>query len=148
SLRGLLYDPPGRDLAGTAASGGEARRYPAVVFVHGAGIQQNVVEGWTIYSPNFKFATVLANRGFVVFEADYRGSTGYGREFRTDVQGHLGGKDLEDELSGVAFLKTLGYVDTDRIGIYGGSYGGFMTEMALFQHPEAFAAGAALRPVA
>jgi dipeptidyl aminopeptidase/acylaminoacyl peptidase len=140
-LRGLLYRSP------QELSQDDTRR-PVVIFVHGAGIQQNVVEGWTQYSPNFKFATVLVHRGFVVFEVDYRGSTGYGREFRTDVAGHLGGKDLEDEVAAVAYLKTLPFVDSDRIGIYGGSYGGFMAELALFRHPELFAAGAALRPVA
>ena len=146
-LRAAFYDP--RTVDGTLLISSQcARKFPVVIFVHGAGIQQNVVEGWTIYSPNFKFATVLANRGFAVFEVDYRGSSGYGRDFRTDVAGHLGGKDLEDELAGVDYLKTLPCVDPDRIGIYGESYGGFMAEMALFRHPEAFAAGAALRPVA
>lgn len=147
TLKGLLYEPPPRELPALAPSLSKDR-HPVVVFVHGAGIQQNVVEGWSQYSPNFKFATVLANHGFVVFEVDYRGSSGYGREFRTGVAGHLGGKDLEDELAGVDFLKTLPFVDPERIGIYGGSYGGFMAEMALFRAPEAFAAGAALRPVA
>jgi dipeptidyl aminopeptidase/acylaminoacyl peptidase len=140
SLRGLLYQP--------SQEGTPPGHRPVVIFVHGAGIQQNVVEGWTQYSPNFKFASVLVHRGFVVFEVDYRGSTGYGREFRTDVEGHLGGKDLEDELAGVDYLKTLPFVDPQRIGIYGGSYGGFMAELALFRNPEIFAAGAALRPVA
>jgi dipeptidyl aminopeptidase/acylaminoacyl peptidase len=146
-LSGALYHP--RALEGPLLKDSAcAKRFPVVVFVHGAGIQQNVVQGWTNYSPNFKFATVLSNRGFAVFEVDYRGSTGYGRDFRTDVSGHLGGKDLEDELSAVDYLKTLPCVDPQRIGIYGGSYGGFMVEMALFQFPGTFAAGAALRPVA
>ncbi|HEU5180933.1 MAG TPA: prolyl oligopeptidase family serine peptidase [Candidatus Polarisedimenticolia bacterium] len=141
-LYGFLYGTP------ETADASATEKRPVVIFVHGAGIQQNVVQGWTIYSPNFKFATVLVNRGFVVFEVDYRGSSGYGRAFRTDVSGYLGGKDLDDILSGVDFLKTLPQVDTRRIGIYGGSYGGFMAEIALFRHPGLFAAGAALRPVA
>jgi len=147
TLRGLLYEPVSLN-ASPAPQAAQPARYPAVVFVHGAGIQQNVVEGWTYYSPNFKFATVLANHGFAVFEVDYRGSSGYGRDFRTGVAGRLGGKDLEDELAGVEFLKTLPFVDPGRIGIYGGSYGGFMAEMALFRSPGTYAAGAALRPVA
>ena len=142
TLHGFLYGTPAKPEAAAA------QKRPVVIFVHGAGIQQNVVQGWTNYSPNFKFATVLVNRGFVVFEVDYRGSSGYGRDFRTDVSGHLGGKDLDDILSGVDYLKTLPQVDTRRIGIYGGSYGGFMAEIALFRHPGVFAAGAALRPVA
>jgi dipeptidyl aminopeptidase/acylaminoacyl peptidase len=146
-LRGALYGP--RSVEGSFLKASAcATLFPVVMFVHGAGIQQNVVEGWSVYSPNFKFATVLSQRGFAVFEVDYRGSTGYGRDFRTDVAGHLGGKDLDDELSAVDYLKTLPCVDSARIGIYGGSYGGFMAEMALFQHPDVFAAGAALRPVA
>jgi dipeptidyl aminopeptidase/acylaminoacyl peptidase len=146
-LRGALYGP--RSVEGSLLKiSACAQSYPVVIFVHGAGIQQNVVQGWSIYSPNFKFATVLSYRGFAVFDVDYRGSTGYGRDFRTDVSGHLGGKDLEDELSAVDYLKTLPCVDRRRIGIYGGSYGGFMVEMALFQNPGIFAAGAALRPVA
>ena len=139
TLRGLVYAPHGHR---------PGQRHPAVVFVHGAGIQQNVLDGWTIYSPNFKFHHLLAGRGFLVFEVDYRGSTGYGRDFRGAVQGHLGGKDFDDELAGVDYLRGRGDVDPARIGIYGGSYGGFMALMGLFREPELFAAGAALRFVA
>lgn len=135
-LHGLLYRPqpfaPGQ-------------RYPVVVFVHGAGSFQNVVDGWTIYSPNYKFHTVLAQKGYVVFEVDYRGSLGYGRDFRTGIYDFIGGKDLEDELAGVDYLRRLDFVDASRIGIYGGSYGGFMALMALFKSPQEFACGAALR---
>jgi dipeptidyl aminopeptidase/acylaminoacyl peptidase len=137
-LHGLVYRPQPFE---------PGKRYPVVVFVHGAGSMQNVVDGWTVYSPNFKFHTVLAQKGYVVFEVDYRGSLGYGRDFRTGVYLHLGGKDLDDELAGVDYLKTLDFVDASRIGIYGGSYGGFMTLMALFQSPQTYAAGAALRSV-
>jgi dipeptidyl aminopeptidase/acylaminoacyl peptidase len=135
-LAGLLYKPTSFD---------PAARYPVVVFVHGAGSMQNVVDGWTIYAPNFKFHSVLAQRGFVVFEVDYRGSLGYGHDFRAGVLMHMGGKDLDDELAGVDYLKTLPYVDASRIGIYGGSYGGFMALMALFLAPQEYACGAALR---
>jgi dipeptidyl aminopeptidase/acylaminoacyl peptidase len=135
-LQGLVYRPDQFDAQ---------KQYPVVVFVHGAGIMQNVIDGWTVYSPNYKFHTVLTQRGFVVFEVDYRGSLGYGRDFRAGTRMYIGGKDLEDELAGVAYLKTLGFVDAERIGIYGGSYGGFMALMALFHAPETYAAGAALR---
>ncbi|MGH7754002.1 MAG: alpha/beta hydrolase family protein, partial [Gemmatimonadales bacterium] len=124
------------------------KRRPAIVFVHGAGIMQNVLDGWTYYSRNFMFHTLLVERGFLVFEVDYRGSTGYGRDFRAGVMGHLGGRDLEDELAGVDYLRGRGDVDPERIGIYGGSYGGFMALMGLFQHPDVYASGAALRFVA
>jgi len=139
TLHGLVYRPVGFD---------PARRYPAVVFVHGAGILQNVVDGWTFYSPNYKFHTLLAQRGYVVFEVDYRGSLGYGRDFRAGVYMHLGGKDLDDELAGLDYLDRLGFVDMSRVGIYGGSYGGFMALMALFTTPDRWACGAALRFVA
>jgi dipeptidyl aminopeptidase/acylaminoacyl peptidase len=135
-LHGLLYRPVGFDAS---------RDYPAVVFVHGAGSMQNVVDGWTIYSPNFKFHTVLANAGYVVFEVDYRGSLGYGHDFRAGVAGHMGGKDLDDELAGLDYLAGLGFVDMRRVGIYGGSYGGFMALMGLFTAPDRYACGAALR---
>ncbi len=116
-----------------------------MVFVHGAGTMQNVVDGWTVYSPNFKFHSVLTKRGFGVFEVDYRGSLGYGRDFRAGTYMYIGGKDLEDELAGLDYLKTLRWVDEERVGIYGGSYGGFMALMALFLAPERYAAAAALR---
>ncbi len=138
-LKGLLYKPVGFD---------PHRRYPAVVFVHGAGILQNVVDGWSVYTPNFKFHTVLAQAGFAVFEVDYRGSLGYGRDFRAGVYMHLGGPDLDDEVAGLDYLSTLGWVDPARVGLYGGSYGGFMTLMALFTTPDRWACGAALRFVA
>lgn len=138
-LKGLLYRPAGFD---------PRRKYPAVVFVHGAGILQNVVDGWTFYSPNFKFHTLLAQRGYVVFEVDYRGSLGYGRDFRAGVYMHLGGKDLDDEAAGLDYLERTGFVDPARVGIYGGSYGGFMALMALFTTPDRWACGAALRAVA
>jgi dipeptidyl aminopeptidase/acylaminoacyl peptidase len=135
-LKGLLYRPAHFD---------PQQRYPVVVFVHGAGIMQNVIDGWTVYSPNWKFHTVLAQRGFVVFEVDYRGSLGYGRLFRAGTRGWIGGKDLQDELAGVEWLKTKPFVDAEHIGIYGGSYGGFMALMGLFHAPGTYAAGAALR---
>jgi dipeptidyl aminopeptidase/acylaminoacyl peptidase len=138
-LRGLLYKPRGFDAG---------RRYPVVVFVHGAGIMQNVVDGWTIYSPNYKFHTVLAEKGYVVFEVDYRGSLGYGRDFRAGIHMYMGGKDLDDELAGVDWLRTHPWVDPQRIGIYGGSYGGFMALMGVFLHPDDYACAAALRFVA
>jgi dipeptidyl aminopeptidase/acylaminoacyl peptidase len=116
--------------------------------VHGAGSLQNVVDGWTIYSPNFEFHTRLVQRGYLVFEVDYRGSLGYGHAFRTGVHRHLGGKDLDDELAGADYLAGLDFVDASRLGIYGGSYGGFLPLMALFRDPNVFACGAALRFVA
>jgi len=123
------------------------KKYPCAIFVHGAGYLQNITRSWTPYSENFKFHHMLVQKGYVIFDIDYRGSKGYGRKFRTDVYLDMGGIDLEDELDGVRYLETLGYIDMEKIGLYGGSYGGFMTLMALFKAPDTFACGAALRSV-
>ncbi|MBI4535783.1 MAG: S9 family peptidase, partial [Ignavibacteriae bacterium] len=123
------------------------RRYPCVVFVHGAGYLQNIYRGWSYYYREYMFHTYLVNKGYVVFEVDYRGSAGYGRKYRTDVFMHLGGLDLQDELDGVEYLKRLGYIDSTRLGLYGGSYGGFLPLMGLFTSPETYACAAVLRAV-
>ena len=86
-------------------------------------------------------------RGFVVLDIDYRGSAGYGRDWRTGIYRHMGGKDLTDHVDAVNYLVKEHGVDPKRIGLYGGSYGGFITLMAMFNEPDVFAAGAALRPV-
>lgn len=122
------------------------RKYPTVVFVHGAGYLQNVERFWSYYYREAMFHTRLVQRGYVVVEIDYRGSAGYGRKFRTDIEMHLGGKDLDDEVDGLEYLSRFGYIDTQRVGIYGGSYGGFMTLMGLFC-TDKYACGAALRAV-
>ncbi len=123
------------------------RRYPCVVFVHGAGYTQNVVRNWSYYYREYMFHTYLVQNGYVVFEVDYRGSAGYGKKYRTDIRMHLGGLDLQDELDGVEYLKSLGYIDSTRIGMYGGSYGGFLPLMALFTSPNTYACAAVLRAV-
>lgn len=123
-----------------------SRKYPVVVFVHGAGYLQNVFRGWSYYRREYMFHHRLTQLGYVVLEVDYRGSAGYGRDYRADVYLHLGGKDLDDELDGLEYLNTLGYIDSRRVGIYGGSYGGFMALMGLFLSDK-YACGAALRAV-
>ena len=128
---------------------GKARdpRRPGVVFIHGAGYLQNAHRYWSYYYREYMFHHLLADRGYVVLDVDYRGSAGYGRDWRTAIARHMGGKDLEDVLDGAAYLVADHGVDPARIGTYGGSYGGFLTLMALFTSPRTFAAGAALRPV-
>jgi dipeptidyl aminopeptidase/acylaminoacyl peptidase len=120
---------------------------PAVVFVHGAGYLQNVHRWWSSYSREYMFHHFLMAHGYLVLDADYRGSAGYGRDWRTAIYRHMGGRDLADEVDGARWLEREYGVDSERIGMYGGSYGGFMTLMAMFTAPSAFHAGAALRPV-
>jgi dipeptidyl aminopeptidase/acylaminoacyl peptidase len=120
---------------------------PAVLFVHGAGYLQNVHNWWSNYYREYMFHHILTERGFYVLDIDYRGSAGYGRDWRTGIYRHMGGKDLTDHVDGVRYLVREHGVDARRVGIYGGSYGGFITFMAMFTEPDVFAAGAALRPV-
>lgn len=119
----------------------------AVVFVHGAGYLQNAHFGWSSYFREFMFHNLLAQRGYTVLDIDYRGSAGYGRDVRTDIYRHMGGKDLTDHVDGVRYLVNTHGVDPTRVGIYGGSYGGFITLMALFKEADTFKSGAALRSV-
>ena len=124
-----------------------AEKRPAVMFIHGAGYLQNAHKGWSGYSREFMFHSFLAKRGFVVLDMDYRASAGYGRDWRTAIYRHMGSVELEDLRDGVDWMVENHGVDRDRIGVYGGSYGGFLTLMALFNETDLFAAGAALRPV-
>jgi dipeptidyl aminopeptidase/acylaminoacyl peptidase len=119
----------------------------AVVFVHGAGYLQNVHRWWSSYSHEYMFHHLLMSKGYLVLDVDYRGSRGYGRDWRTAIYRHMGGKDLDDQVDAARWLAKEHGVDPKRIGVYGGSYGGFITLMAMFTTPEVFAAGAALRPV-
>ncbi len=119
----------------------------AVLFVHGAGYLHNVTHTWSYYFREWQFNQLLASKGYVVLALDYRASAGYGRDWRTAIYRHMGGRDLQDEVDASAWLhKTYG-IDPERVGLYGGSYGGFITEMALFTAPTSFGAGAALRSV-
>jgi dipeptidyl aminopeptidase/acylaminoacyl peptidase len=121
--------------------------YPAAVFIHGAGYLQDAYDGWSYYFREHMFHELLARRGWVSISMDYRGSAGYGRDWRTAIYRHMGGPEVEDLADGVAWLARTKNVDPARVGVYGGSYGGFLTLMALFQEPGLFAAGASWRPV-
>lgn len=120
---------------------------PAVLFVHGAGYLQNAHKWWSQYFREYQFHNFLADNGYTVLDIDYRGSAGYGRDWRTGIYRHMGGKDLSDHVDGAKMLVDKYNVSPEKIGIYGGSYGGFITLMALFTEPGVFAAGAALRSV-
>lgn len=119
----------------------------AVIFVHGAGYLQNVHYWWSSYQREYMFNNLLADLGYTVIDIDYRGSAGYGRNWRTGIYRYMGGKDLEDEVDAAKYLVANLGIDSTKIGMYGGSYGGFMTLMAMFTQPTVIKAGAALRPV-
>ena len=131
-----LYEPKG-------GSNGK----PAVVFVHGAGYLQNAHKWWSGYFREYMFHNFLVDNGYTVLDIDYRASKGYGRDFRTAIYRHMGGKDLSDQVDGVHYLVEKLGVDKNNVGIYGGSYGGFITIMALFNAPKTFKSGAAIRSV-
>ncbi|EAY29025.1 S9 family peptidase [Microscilla marina] len=119
----------------------------AAIFVHGAGYLQNAHKGWSSYDREYLFHNFLVQNGYTVMDIDYRGSRGYGRDWRTGIYRHMGGKDLTDNVDGAKVLVDRYNIDPNKIGIYGGSYGGFITLMAMFTTPDVFKAGAALRSV-
>ncbi|MFU8877956.1 MAG: alpha/beta fold hydrolase, partial [Wenzhouxiangellaceae bacterium] len=129
------------------ARGEHAGPRPVVVFVHGAGYTQNTHHRFPYYFREQMFHNLLSARGYHVIDMDYRASRGYGRDWRTAIYRQMGTPELEDLIDGVQWLVDNHDADPERVGVYGGSYGGFMTFMAMFNAPETFAAGAALRPV-
>jgi dipeptidyl aminopeptidase/acylaminoacyl peptidase len=131
-----LYKPSGSPVSGAG-----------IIFVHGAGYLHNVHKWWSEYYREYMFNNFLCDHGYTVLDIDYRGSAGYGRDWRTGIYRHMGGKDLTDQVDGAAYMIRSLKVDPGRIGIFGGSYGGFITLMAMFKYPETFKCGAALRSV-
>ena len=123
------------------------RNGAAVIFVHGAGYLQNVHYWWPSYYREHMFHNLLADNGYTVMAVDFRASAGYGSDWRTAIYRHMGGKDLDDQVDAAKYLVEKEGIDKNRLGIYGGSYGGFITLMAMFKSPETFKSGAALRSV-
>jgi dipeptidyl aminopeptidase/acylaminoacyl peptidase len=117
------------------------------MFVHGAGYTQNVHAKFPYYFREQMFHHRLAERGYLVLDMDYRASEGYGRDWRTAIYRNMGHPELEDHLDGITWLAAQQQGDAGKVGIYGGSYGGFLSLMAMFREPDRFHAGAALRPV-
>ena len=137
---------PGAD--GTPVSGwlflpqhlDRTKKHPAIVWIHGDGINQNY-DGWHIernYAVYYSFHQYLLQHGYIVFAPDYRGSIGYGNKWRSAVYMDVGGKDAEDASRAGEYLKTLSYVDGNRMGVWGLSYGGFFTLIAATRHPLLF----------
>ncbi len=120
---------------------------PGVIFVHGAGYLQNAHKWWSSYFREYMFNNLLTDMGYTVMDIDYRGSAGYGRNVRTGIYRWMGGKDLDDHMDAVKWMVDSLGIDKNRVGMYGGSYGGFITLMSLFTKPDVIKAGAALRPV-
>jgi dipeptidyl aminopeptidase/acylaminoacyl peptidase len=123
------------------------KKYPIVMFVHGAGYLQNVNKRYPNYFREQMFHNLLVERGFLVLDMDYRGSKGYGSKWRTAIYRQMGHPELDDYVDGVNWMVANQQGDPKNVGIYGGSYGGFMTLMGLLRAPEVFKSGAALRPV-
>jgi dipeptidyl-peptidase-4 len=118
------------------------KRYPVLIDVYGGPGVQRIANSW-----GSLFHQYLVQHGYVVFALDNRGSGLRGTRFETSLEHRLGGVEVQDQLKGVEFLRALPYVDAKRIGIFGWSYGGYMTLMCLMQAPEVFAAGVAGAPV-
>ena len=121
--------------------------FPLVLFIHGAGYLQDAHRGWSTYFREHMFNQALAYRGYIVLTPDYRASAGYGRDWRTAIYRHMGQPELEDLADCIEWAVATHDADAERVGIYGGSYGGFLTLMALFKEPDRYAAGVSNRPV-
>jgi dipeptidyl aminopeptidase/acylaminoacyl peptidase len=119
-----------------------SRKHPAIVWIHGSGQDQNFL-GWHpgSYRMYYSASVYLAQQGYVILTPDYRGSSGYGREWTTGVHKALGVIDSDDVASGADYLKTLDYVDPNRIGVWGLSYGGYLTLQTLTRDPDRWACG-------
>ena len=119
------------------------KRYPAIVMVYGGPHAQDVRNAWT----GLSWDQALAQRGFVVWQLDNRGTAARGHAFEAKLYRRLGRQELADQKTGVEHLVSLGFVDPVRIGVYGWSYGGFLTLYSLLNEPDLFRAGVAGAPV-
>jgi dipeptidyl aminopeptidase/acylaminoacyl peptidase len=123
------------------------KKYPVVMFVHGAGYLQNVSQRYPVYFREQMFHNLLVEKGYIVLDMDYRASQGYGRAWRTAIYRQMGHPELEDYIDGARWMAATQQGDMNNVGIYGGSYGGFMSLIGMMRAPDVFKSGAALRPV-
>jgi dipeptidyl aminopeptidase/acylaminoacyl peptidase len=136
-----LFVPKGLD---------RTKKHPAIVWIHGDGVNQGY-DGWHVqrnYAVYYSFHQYLLQQGYVVIMPDYRGSIGYGKAWREAVYMDVGGKDAKDAWMVTNYLKTLPYVDMDRVGVWGLSYGGFFTLIAVTDQPKLFRAAVDVAGVA
>ena len=122
-----------------------AKKYPTVVYVYGGPHAHNVEAAWHWYSRSWE--TYMAQKGYITFILDNRGSENRGRDFEQATFRQLGQIEMQDQMKGVDFLRTLPYVDADRIGVHGWSFGGFMTISLMLNYPDVFKVGVAGGPV-
>ena len=122
-----------------------SKKYPTVVYVYGGPHAHNVEASWHWGSRSWE--TYMAQKGYILFILDNRGSEDRGRDFEQVTFRHLGQEEMNDQMQGVAFLKSLPYVDSNRLGVHGWSYGGFMTTSLMTTYPDAFKVGVAGGPV-
>ncbi|MGH7484520.1 MAG: S9 family peptidase, partial [bacterium] len=136
-----LFVPKGLD---------RTKKHPAIVWIHGDGVNQGY-DGWHVqrnYAVYYSFHQYLLQKGYVVIMPDYRGSIGYGKAWREGVYMDVGGEDAKDAWMVTNYLKTLPYVDMERVGVWGLSYGGFFTLIAVTDQPRLFRAAVDVAGVA
>lgn len=121
------------------------KKYPVIVYVYGGPHMQLVTDSWLGGARLWEF--YLAQKGYILYTIDNRGTPARGRDFYQAIHRKLGTVDVDDQLQGIAYLKSLPYVDASRIGVHGWSYGGFMTTTLMCKHPETFKVGVAGAPV-
>ncbi|MBQ8988071.1 MAG: S9 family peptidase [Prevotella sp.] len=121
------------------------KKYPTVVYVYGGPHAHNVDASWHWASRSWE--TYMAQKGYLLFILDNRGSENRGRDFEQATFHQLGQVEMQDQMQGVAFLRTLPYVDMERLGVHGWSFGGFMTISLMLNHPDVFKVGVAGGPV-
>jgi len=131
-----LITPPNYD---------KTKKYPAIIYVYGGPHAQMIENSWLGGAALWEF--YMAQKGYVIYVLDNRGSENRGFEFESVIHRNCGVNEMKDQLKGVDFLKTLGFVDMDRIGVHGWSYGGFMTTSLLTTYPDIFKVGVAGGPV-
>ena len=123
----------------------KTKKYPAIIYVYGGPHAQLITNSWMAGGQMWLY--YMAQRGYVVFTVDNRGSANRGFAFENIVHRHLGQNEMQDQIKGVDFLKSLGYVDENRIGVDGWSFGGFMTVSLMLNYPDIFKTGVAGGPV-